>query len=107
MVKAVSVEEMAAESHAYRHTGGVSDNNRHRGFVPAFLDTATGIIHLSRNPDGTPAVCHCMDGLPDELVCTRNTAGHAETIKETVIAGFERDGCFFTREQAACVVDRN
>lgn len=105
MVKAVSVEHMLAESRAYRHTGGVSDNNRDRGFVPAFLDTATGIVYRSRNPDGTQAVCHCIDGLPEALVCTRDPAGHAETIKETVIAGFERDGCFFTREQAACLVD--
>ncbi|MGD8711067.1 MAG: hypothetical protein PVF40_11800 [Ectothiorhodospiraceae bacterium] len=101
MARAITVEQLAGERRAYRNTGGDSDTNRELGFVPAFLDTATGIVYLSRNPDGTLACCHCLDGLPGTLVVERDDGGRAIAVKATVVSGFERGGCFYTREQAA------
>lgn len=101
MVRAVTFEEFAEDSQAFQGTGGVSTNNRSLGFVPAFLDTATGVVYISRNLNGTLAPCHCLDGLPDALVACRDGKGRVLAIKVSVIAGFERNGCFFTREQAA------
>lgn len=101
MVRAVTIEEFAEESQAFQGTEGVSTNNRSLGFVPAFLDTDTGIVYISRNPNGTLAPCHCLDGLPDALIACRDGRGRVLAVKGSVIAGFERRGCFFTREQAA------
>jgi hypothetical protein len=44
---------------------------------------------------------HLLDGLPDEWVVERDAAGRVRAIKDSVIAGFVRDGRFYTREQAA------
>ncbi len=101
MPRAMTVGRMCEQSRAYRDTGGVSEHNRSLGFVPAFLDTATGIVYLSRNPDGTPACCHRLDGLPDALAAGHDDQGRICAVNESVVAGFERGGCFYTREQAA------
>lgn len=104
MARLMTVGHLRDENRAYRGTGGVSENNRDLGFCPAFLDSATGIVYLSRNPDGSRACCHRLDGLPEALTeC--NAEGRACGVRDTVIAGFERGGCFFTREQAARYVD--
>ncbi|MDN5849391.1 MAG: hypothetical protein L0H63_07070 [Nitrococcus sp.] len=101
MVRAVTIEEFAEDSQAFQGTRGASTNNRSLGFVPAFLDTDTGVVYISRNPNGTLAPCHCLDGLPDTLIAGRDSKGRVQAVKGSVIAGFERNGCFFTREQAA------
>ncbi|HET8700763.1 MAG TPA: hypothetical protein VFL97_03745 [Nitrococcus sp.] len=101
MVRAITVEEFTEDRQTFQGTGGVSANNRSLGFVPAFLDTDTGIVYISRNPNGTLASCHCLDGLPDALIAGRDRKGRVVAVKVSVIAGFERGGCFFTREQAA------
>ena len=44
---------------------------------------------------------HLLDGLPEEWVVQRDTTGRVSAIKDTVIAGFLRNGLFYTREQAA------
>lgn len=86
---------------AFQGTGGVSTGNRSQGFAPAFCDTATGIIHLARFADGRPAPMHLIDGLPSELIMSRDAAGKSTAVKSSVVAGFVRDGLFYTREQAA------
>lgn len=101
MVRTITLEEFVEHSQAYQGTGGVSTNNRSLGFVPAFLDTDTGIVYISRNANGTLSPCHCLDGLPGTLITSRDGSGRACGVKVSVIAGFERGGCFFTREQAA------
>ena len=86
---------------AFQGTGGVSMNNRSQGFLPAFLDTVTGIIHLARFADGRPAPMHLIEGLPPELALSRDATGKCIAVKASVIAGFVRDSLFYTREQAA------
>src|SRR5512147_12502 len=84
---------------AFQGTGGVSMNNRSQGFLPAFLDTVTGIIHLARFADGRLAPMHLIEGLPPELALKHDITGKCTAVKASVIAGFVRDNLFYTREQ--------
>ena len=101
MSRSMSKQLLRAETACYQGTGGVSSENRCYGFQPAFMDRQTQAIHLSRFADGRPAPFHLLDGLPDELVLTRNAAGGIATLKPSVISGFVFRGRFYTREDAA------
>ncbi len=92
---------LRVENCRYQGTGGVSCNNRGQDFHPAFLDSATGQVYLSRFADGRPAPMHLLDGLPDELVLQRNAQGRIVAVSRTVVAGFLHADTFYTREQAA------
>lgn len=94
------------EQAANRGSGGVSRDNRHLGFVPAFMDTRTGRIYPCMFADGRPAAFHVLDGLPDELVVARDRHGRPSHVVGTVIAGFSLDSRFYTRDQAAAQVSR-
>lgn len=89
------------QSEYYRGSGGVSEGNRSLGFRPAFYDMDTGQVHASRFANGLEAPMHLLDGLPDDLVVARMESGRVTAVKPGVVAGFVRDGHFFTREQAA------
>ena len=93
-------EVLRRQTQAFRGSGGISQENAQAGFVPAFLDTETGCIYPSRFANGNDAPLHVLDGLPPELVVSRN-GGAVREVKATVIAGFVRNGRFFTRGQAA------
>lgn len=88
------------ENHRFHGGAGVSAGNRHLGFRSAFRDRTTGRIYLSRFANGRPAPIHLLDGLPDHLVVARETGGRVLEVRETVEAGFEQGGHFYTREQA-------
>lgn len=66
------------------------------GFRPAFFDYATCTVHRSRHTDGSPAEVHVLDGLPDEVVVVRSDCGRVLAVKASLMAGFERNGYFFT-----------
>jgi hypothetical protein len=70
----LTTSALALESANYRGTRGVSENNRCAGFLPAYIDRQSGIVHLSRFADGRRAPCHLLDGLPHELVIARDKA---------------------------------
>lgn len=89
------------ENEHYSGTGGVSNGNAHASFLPAFMDTATGQIELSRFSDGRMAPCHLLDGLPDSWITDKDLQGRVRSIKSTVVSGFVRMEKFFTREEAA------
>jgi hypothetical protein len=101
MDQPLTTETLRAENRRYRDSSGISPNNRCAGFAPAFCDCETGRTELSRFAGGLPAPCHLIDGLPNDWVVKRDTVGHTVAIKTSVIAGFVRDGRFYTREQAA------
>ena len=88
------------ENRVFDGTPGVSCENRADGFLPAFYDTETGQVELSRFRDGLPAPMHMIDGLPDNWVVERDATSRVKAIKHTVISGFVRDGCFYTRSEA-------
>ncbi len=104
MARAMTADQLERENACFRATGGVSQCNRDYGFRPAFLDADTGTVYLSRNLDGSLAPFHRLDGLPEELIQERDAGGRVLVVKSSVVSGFERDGCFYTREQAACMV---
>src|ERR1700686_5319976 len=95
---------LALETARYRGTGGVSENNRSLGFQPAFIDRETGTVHWSRFPEGRPAPCHLLDGLPAELVLARNAQGRVTRVKSSVVSGFVRGEHFYTRDEAAAML---
>ena len=92
---------LAQENIRYAGTGGLSRENRRYGFRPAFMDLETAAVYLARFADGRPAPFHLLDGLPDELVLSRDAAGRVAEIRASVISGFEQDGRFYTRDEAA------
>ncbi|MFP4243892.1 MAG: hypothetical protein ACLFMW_01925 [Ectothiorhodospira sp.] len=71
------------------------------GFLPAFMDTQTHETHLSIHEDGTLALMHLLDGLPDHWVVERDERGRITALKEGIVAGFMRQGHFYTRSQLA------
>jgi len=83
----------------YAHTKGVSQNCRSARFIPAFRDSVTGEVCLSRFEDGSTAPVHMLDGMPDHWVIKRDEDNHVVRIKGSIIAGFIRDGKFYSREE--------
>ncbi len=91
------------ENLRYGGSEGVSQQNYCNGFSPAFCDLETGRIELSRYANGTLAPLHLIDGLPVEWVEKRDASGFVQAIKTSVVSGFLRSGCFYTRDEAvAC-----
>lgn len=86
---------------AFAGTGGISPENRCRRFAPAFRDESTGRVELSRYANGLLAPMHLIDGLPREWIGTRDAEGRPSALRPSIVAGFVRDGRFYTREQAA------
>jgi len=82
-------------------TGGRSEENRSLGFRPAFMDRDTLAVYPACFADGRPAPFHLLEGLPAEVVLTRNAQGRVATVKATIVAGFTLDGEFYTRDAAA------
>ena len=104
MGRAMTETTLAIENARYRGTGGVSHENRCRGFRAAFMDRETRAVHLARFADGRAAPCHVLDGLPAELVLARDAGGRVRSVKASVVSGFVRDGRFYTREEAAALL---
>lgn len=104
MKQLMTRETLRQENLAFVGTGGVSEANHRRGFVPAFYDVATGRAEIARFADGRPAPMHLLDGLPEEWVVERAPDGRVLAIKATVISGFIRGDYFYTRDQAAAAV---
>ena len=98
---AMTDSRLKQENVRHAGSGGVSRGNRRYGFRPAFMDLETAAVYLARFADGRPAPFHLLDGLPDELVLSRDAAGRAAEIRASVISGFEQQGHFYTRDEAA------
>ena len=97
----LSVRMLVQQNSIYHGRGGVSAENRGRGFRPAFLDRTTGFVYPSCFANGCAAPVHVLDGLPETLVVDRDSRGRVTSVRAGIIAGFLRDGVFYTREQAA------
>lgn len=100
-MRPLTPERLREENVAFAGTGGVSRENRSGGFSPAFYDTESGFVQVARFGDGAPTPMHLLDGLPDEWVKRRRPSGSVVAVKDSVIAGFVRQGRFYTRQQAA------
>jgi len=104
MKNVVTRQKLRGQAQVFAGRGGVSEENRRFGFCPAFLDKESGEFVLSCNAEGALAAVHLFDGLPAAWVALRDGQGRPIAIKASIIAGFVRDGYFFTREQAAQLV---
>lgn len=96
-------ERLYAESVRHRGRGGTSAEAGPRGLTPAFLNRDSGEVCCSCFSCGAPAPVHLLDGLPEDWVSGRGPDGRVTALKPSVVAGFVRDGRFYTREQA-CVL---
>ena len=75
------------------------DNSVHSplfGFLPAFRDALSGETHLSTNADGSLSLIHQLERLPEEWVLRRDEQDRVVELKHSIVAGFVRDGRFFT-----------
>ena len=104
MNQVVTERALGQENLAFAGTGGLSAENRSRGFHPAFLDSDTGVVYSSCYANGRPAPFHLLDGLPEMLVVARHPTGRVAAVKKSITSGFLRDGRFYTRSEAAGVV---
>lgn len=95
--------QLQHENRTFAGTGGVSQLNRVLGFIPAFRDRQSGRIELSRFADGRLAPLHLLEGLPAEWTESSGTADRPRTLKASIVAGFCRDGRFYTRAEAAAL----
>lgn len=93
-------ETLVAQNDHYGNSPACSAGNRRLGFLPAFMDTATGAVYPSRFADGRPAPVHLLDGLPQHVVVARAADGRVRAAKPTILPGFVRDWRFYTREEA-------
>ena len=89
------------ENLAFFGTPGVSHGNRGYGFIPAFCDSVTGRVEISRFQNGEPATIHMIEGLPASWVVERDATSKTTAVRHSIVAGFVRDGRFYTRSQAA------
>ncbi len=69
------------------------------GFMPAFKDLRNEQIHLSVDQQGELSVMHMIDHLPDQWVDERDDRGRPVSLKAGIIAGFMRNGQFYTLRQ--------
>ena len=104
MIQGMTTRVLEQENKAFRGTGGVSAANRSHRFYPAFRDSETNRVYPSCFSDGSQAPFHLLDGLPDDLVVARDVTGRVVAVKASVSSGFERDGRFFTRDEAVNLV---
>ena len=105
-MNALTDSSLATESNKYHGTGGASQGNRDYGFIPAFIDTSTNTIYLSRYSDGRLAKVHILDGIPDHLIVSTED-GHVKAVVDSVVAGFVLNEVFYTRTEAADFVSEN
>lgn len=93
-------QQIRQENRHFANTPGVSNNNRSFGFLPAFRDDETGQIELAKFADGRLAPVHVINGLPLEWALEHDSEGSIVAVKESVVAGFCKDGRFYTRDEA-------
>ena len=104
-MSAMTESKLQLENRRYCGTGGVSSHNGHAGFRPAFMEAGTRAVYLSRFADGRIAPFHILDGLPEEVVVGRSAGGRVAAVKPSMISGFVRAGRFYTRDEAAALVE--
>jgi hypothetical protein len=101
IAQGLSVADLDRQNREFLGTGGRSEENGSAGFQPAFLDTETRSVYPSRFRDGRRAPIHMLDGLPEPLVLARDAVGRVAAVKRSIVAGFARNGRFYTRDEAA------
>jgi hypothetical protein len=99
----VDHQVLQRENQVFSGTRGVSQNNRSLGFRPAFLQQSSGRVEVARLESGIPAPMHIINWLPGEWAASRGKDGAIESLVPGIVAGFLRDGRFYTREETAAL----
>lgn len=94
-------QTLCSENLAFAGTRGISENNRALNFRPAFQDKNTGRIEIAKLKSGEDAPVHIICWLPEEWATCFDDNGLVLGLKPGIMAGFERDGRFYTRDEAA------
>jgi len=76
--------------------GSTSNETEKPDFIPAYYDTETDTVYLSRFSNGTVAPVHVLDRIPRELL----QQGESDELSGKVVVGFVLNDRFYTREQA-------
>ncbi|XOV86739.1 MAG: hypothetical protein ACFHX7_17425 [Pseudomonadota bacterium] len=90
---------LKTENTFYRGSAGVSQNNRCHGFLPAFRDTRSGRVEVSRMKNGNPAPVHLIDWLPKGWALETGPDGAIRSLRPEIVSGFVRNGVFYTRQE--------
>ena len=98
------VSSIRHNAHIHNAKNFISEQAQVYGFVPAFKDCNDGRVYLSRNANGALASIHKLDGLPKHLLTCLDPDVNERELKKSVIAGFVRDNNYFSRSQAASLV---
>jgi len=93
-------QTLRSENLRFAGTKGISENNRCYRFKPAFLDKSTGRIEIARQENGQAATMHLISWLPTDWA-TSIRDGKVNALKPEIISGFELEGAFYTRDEAA------
>ncbi|MEE4300733.1 MAG: hypothetical protein V2J24_14940 [Pseudomonadales bacterium] len=101
MSRPLSAQRIDAEHRHFVATVGVGTETVHPQRIPAFRDSRTGRIEISRFEDGRPAPMHLIEGLPDEWALAHDADGHIRVLKAEIACGFVCGGRFYTRAEAA------
>jgi hypothetical protein len=94
-------ESVQQESVEFAGTCGESATATQSRFHPAFRNEADGRVEVARMPNGQPAAMHLISALPESWAAKLDDDGHVVELIEGIVAGFVRDGRFYTREEAA------
>ncbi len=89
------------ESTPYQGTCGESAVACQHQFVPAFCNRADGRVELARLPNGKPAPMHLIAALPKTWASRCDERGNVLELIDSIVAGFVKNGRFYTREEAA------
>ena len=91
------------ENVEFAGTNGVAIINYKVHFKPAFRDELTGRVEMARFRNGDSAPMHLICGLPDDWATERDESGSICRVKSSIIAGFVKEGIFYTRTEAAAL----
>lgn len=89
------------ESEPYNGTCGESVVACQHKFLPAFCNREDGRIELARLPNGKPAPMHLIAKLPKVWAARCDGKGNVLELIDSIVAGFVKNGRFYTREEAA------
>ncbi len=96
-------QTLRMENLAYAGTRGISQNNSDLNFKPAFLDKKTGRTEIAKLKGNVEAPMHIISWLPKEWATCFDDNGLVLELRPGIIAGFERGGSFYTREEVAAL----
>ncbi|VAW81288.1 hypothetical protein MNBD_GAMMA12-1498 [hydrothermal vent metagenome] len=72
-------------------------------FIPAYYDTQTDTVYLSRYKNGSVAPVHVLDSIPKELLsqsAANKSSTNNDELSQKVIVGFVFNNKFYTRAEA-------